>query len=489
LPKQKAYNGVLRSRILHFFKEFQMKKLAFLFVALFCVSAFADDLPRIAVYVTGDVPNNEKKALGTRILSSLINSGRYRGIERSNSFLAEIEKEQIKQRSGAIDDSQIRELGKQFGVTFVCIADITPAFGDFQVSARIVDVETAEVIFIGDASGQLKSMADLTTVSDKVIESMFVGRKTRTAPEPKPIVPKPMFVPEPTPAPAAVILTKTEPPKIEPRPEPEPANLDNQENVETDKAESEHKPEPTEKLYSKYRRLQKKIGIEAGGVLPSFSWCDYSGYGYNYRWDEDGINNPSSDSYYGLGGGGYLHLDLIYVEIYYDIVGDGRSSGFGGIGIVAKCPIVYESIKVFPLLGLGIIGNEGGGFGASGAPLILGGGIDIGISEIAYIRSEYRYGGLDKIGSAMSFTIGGGLDIGLGERKKAYLRTELLYKYMDGTNESNISVTRTDGKYNDEISRHSVEFRIGIGYKWGGGKKPKEPRPPKTAELSDFEEF
>ena len=438
-----------------------MKKLALLFMALFCVSAFADDLPRIAVYVTGDVPNNEKKALGTRILSSLINSGRYRGIERSNSFLAEIEKEQIKQRSGAIDDSQIRELGKQFGVTFVCIADITPAFGDFQVSARIVDVETAEVIFIGDASGQLKSMADLTTVSDKVIESMFVGRKTRTAPRPK-------TEPKPTPEPAAVIHTKPEPPKIEPKPEPEPANLDNQENVETVKAEQEPKPELTEKLYSKYRRLQKKIGIEAGGVFPSFSWCDYSGYGYNYRWDEDGINNPSSDSYYGLGGGVYIHLDLIYVESYFEIGGSGGA--FGGAGIVAKCPIVYESIKVFPLLGLGIIGIEGGGFGASGAPLILGGGIDIGISEIAYIRSEYRYGGLDKIGSAMSFTIGGGLDIGLGERKKAYLRTELLYKYMDGTNESNISVTRTDGKYNDEISRHSVEFRVGIGYKWGGGK-------------------
>jgi hypothetical protein len=182
--KQKAYNGSLRSSVLHFFKGFKMKKLALLFIALLSVSALADDLPRIAVYVTGNVGDDEKKALGTRMLATLVNSGRYKGIERSNSFLAEIEKEQEKQRSGAIDDGQISALGKQFGVKFVCIADITPAFGDFQVSARIVNVETAEVDFIGESSGQLNSMDDLEQVSVKVVEKMF-GVVTQGKLEPK----------------------------------------------------------------------------------------------------------------------------------------------------------------------------------------------------------------------------------------------------------------------------------------------------------------
>jgi len=137
------------------------------------VASFGQDLPKIAVYVTGDVSNNEKEALGTRMLASLVNSGRYIGIERSNSFLAEIEKEHIKQRSGDIDDNQISALGRQFGVKFVCIAAITPAFGDFQVSARIVDVETAQVIFIGESASSLKSMVDLAQVSDRVVKNMF----------------------------------------------------------------------------------------------------------------------------------------------------------------------------------------------------------------------------------------------------------------------------------------------------------------------------
>jgi len=153
-----------------------MKRFAALVVALFSAAVFAQDLPKIAVYVTGDVADNEKKTLGTRMLASLVNSGRYMGIERSNSFLAEIEKEQVKQRSGAIDDSQISELGRQFGVKFVCIADITPAFGAFQVSARIVNVETAVVAFIGEATSSLKNMDDMNAVSDEVVRIMFGGR-------------------------------------------------------------------------------------------------------------------------------------------------------------------------------------------------------------------------------------------------------------------------------------------------------------------------
>ena len=153
-----------------------MKKAAIFIAALFLFSAGAfaqEDRPKIAVYVTGDVPDNEKKALGTRMLATLVNSKLYKGIERSKSFLAEVEKEHIRQRSGAIDDSQISELGKQFGVKFICIADITPAFGSYSVSARIVNIETAEVNFIGDASSPLKTMYDLTQVSVEIVRKMF----------------------------------------------------------------------------------------------------------------------------------------------------------------------------------------------------------------------------------------------------------------------------------------------------------------------------
>jgi len=161
-----------------------MKKLTLFLTAftILTVSALAQDLPKIAVYVTGNVSEDEKNALGTVMLSSLINSGRYIGIERSSAFMAEIEKEQTTQRSGAIDDSQISELGRQFGVSYICIAAITPAFGSYQVSARIVDVETAVVVHIGQAFSPLRSAQDLTRVSDEVVNIMFRGQP---APQPQ----------------------------------------------------------------------------------------------------------------------------------------------------------------------------------------------------------------------------------------------------------------------------------------------------------------
>jgi len=129
--------------------------------------------PRIAVYVTGGKDQGENRALGTYILDALAAGRRYTAIERSESFLAEITGEQIKQRSGAINDSQISRLGKQSGVQFVCVADITPALRSSQISARILNVETAEVVTVGVAESQLRTMDDLRKASSDVVTAMF----------------------------------------------------------------------------------------------------------------------------------------------------------------------------------------------------------------------------------------------------------------------------------------------------------------------------
>jgi hypothetical protein len=124
---------------------------------------------KIAVYVTGNVRVNEKKALGTKILVELINSGRYRAVERSDDFVKELDREQSKQMSGAVDDNQITTIGKQFGVQVICVADLTPAFGSYQISARLIDVESAEIIAIAEVSNTLESMDDLTAASKDVV--------------------------------------------------------------------------------------------------------------------------------------------------------------------------------------------------------------------------------------------------------------------------------------------------------------------------------
>ena len=377
-------------------------------VMLMASAAFAQDLPKIAVYVTGNVGADEKEALGTRILTSLVNSGRYMAIERSNAFLAEIDKEHIKQRSGAIDDSQISELGKQFGVKFVCIAAITPAFGDYQVSARIIDVETAVVVAMGDTNSPLKSLDDLTDASNKIVAIMFEG------------------------------VTQVQ----ETIPVQQTRETGSASAVKEKKAGRYKEPDGMPRI------LKRGIRLEVGGIWGYLS----SNTAHN--------NNRYSES--GMGGGAYDYFDLIYAEIVGNTtrIGIGPDGvGFiGNVGILGKYPFGNEIIKVSPLLGIGMIAvndsldHLGSGLNIFGGPVTLGGRIDVGMSEIAYLRSELLlcFGS----GSATLFKIGGGFDIGLGESKKAYLRPELLYHYI-GASDSY-----------DKGSWHMFDIHVGIGYKW-----------------------
>ena len=227
-----------------------------------------------------------------------------------------------------------------------------------------------------------------------------------------------------------------------------------------DKAEEQRqaKPEPQEKQYLKSRSLEKRIGFEVGGaILPWF---------YN-EWEVNEMNRFSSDEYSSMGWGGYMRIDLIYVEIV-PIDAFTADHFYGTVAIFAKYPIVYKAIKVSPILGFGGFGRAMDSF--IGSP--LGGRIDIGINEITYLRSEYLHRFLDD-GWAASFKLGGGFDIGSG---KTYFRIELLYnwygEYTSYRDEYNID------KYKETIQY--IDLRAGIGYKWGGsGKKPKLPDPSK----------
>jgi hypothetical protein len=180
-----------------------------------------DSRPQIAVYVAGGHDAGVNRALATRLLEAFVNSKQYSAIERSGDFLAEIDREQVMQRSGAVNDEQIRALGRQAGAHFVCIADITPALGSYQVSARIIDVETAAVVAIGVSDSRLQTIGDLTAASNTIVAMLLGtsrqnGRQTRQQRQtaPQPTEPEPITVAEP--------ITKPEPiTKVEPRPERE----------------------------------------------------------------------------------------------------------------------------------------------------------------------------------------------------------------------------------------------------------------------------
>jgi hypothetical protein len=146
-----------------------------LFVMLFSVAVFAQEMekPGVVVYVVGDIPDNEKKILGKYLLTAFINDGSSVDADGSGAFLAAIAEEQTKRGNGTVGKSRICELGRQFNIRYLCVVSVTPAFGFFEVIARMVDAETEDVIFRSEVQSPLKTIEDLTQVSDKVVEDML----------------------------------------------------------------------------------------------------------------------------------------------------------------------------------------------------------------------------------------------------------------------------------------------------------------------------
>lgn len=143
-----------------------MRKLFILLLSVLSLTVFAQQ-KKVAVYVMGQ-ETGINKVLGDQLVSAFTRSGKYIAVERTSSFLAELGKEQSYQRTGAVSDNEISRLGKQFGVQLVCVAEISEVFGQKYVSARLIDVETAELINTSNASSSLNSMNDLLNVSNSI---------------------------------------------------------------------------------------------------------------------------------------------------------------------------------------------------------------------------------------------------------------------------------------------------------------------------------
>lgn len=131
---------------------------------------------KVAVYIVkNDAAINVGRVLGDKLVAGFTDSGRYIAIERTNSFLTQLNKEQNYQRSGAVDDSDISRLGKQFGVQYVCIADVSNVFEEKYISARLIDVETAEVVNTHDIGGVIKNMNDCIRMANEIASELSKG--------------------------------------------------------------------------------------------------------------------------------------------------------------------------------------------------------------------------------------------------------------------------------------------------------------------------
>jgi len=130
--------------------------------------------PTMAVYVTGDLESKRKSDMRDLISNDFVNSHKYDIVERGQEFLEELQKEQLKQRSGSVDEGQISELGKQSGVQFVCVTKVTE-FNDSTktIYIQLINVETAKVIASDIAHKKLENPEEFKAVSKKIVDNIL----------------------------------------------------------------------------------------------------------------------------------------------------------------------------------------------------------------------------------------------------------------------------------------------------------------------------
>jgi len=100
-------------------------------------SQTVQDMPKIAVYVSGAEDPAINKAMTTRLITALANSGRYQAVENYKEFFEQAAKEHNDSGGASMNSERIERLGWQFGVRYVCEAEVATVLGENQISARV----------------------------------------------------------------------------------------------------------------------------------------------------------------------------------------------------------------------------------------------------------------------------------------------------------------------------------------------------------------
>lgn len=155
-----------------------MKKI-FTFIFLVVSLCVVAQKPKIAIYVVGESQLNG--TLSDHLIDDIVQSGKFIATERTNDFLSALSKEFEYQQSGFVDEDEISRLGKQFGVNYVCVAAVSDVWSDKYLTARLIDVQNAEVVCSASSNGVISNSREfinaLNTLSSGLLSSFESSKR------------------------------------------------------------------------------------------------------------------------------------------------------------------------------------------------------------------------------------------------------------------------------------------------------------------------
>jgi len=136
----------------------------------------------VAVYMAGEEPQGAKGVhtiIGGELAKVMSESDKYIAVDRTEAILEQLDREHIYQRSGAVDDDQIKAIGHQLGVQYLCISNINPVGKRYYLDTRLVDIVTAEIMRSVTATSALKDADEMTRVGRNIALELLEAEKTR----------------------------------------------------------------------------------------------------------------------------------------------------------------------------------------------------------------------------------------------------------------------------------------------------------------------
>ena len=148
-----------------------MKKILTLIVGLM-LSFLAFSQKSVAVYVTSSegISSETKRILGSELVSAITRTDDYIAVERTAEFMAQISQER---GNYEIDDAKLYDLGKKFGASNVCVADITKFSDEYYIVARLLDIKTSKVWRTSRKYSKLSSLRELVETSESLANELF----------------------------------------------------------------------------------------------------------------------------------------------------------------------------------------------------------------------------------------------------------------------------------------------------------------------------
>ena len=156
---------------------------AALAVIVMAAGASAQGKQAVAVYMASEEPPGAmgvNKVLGGELARTISQSAKYSAIDRTEAILRQLSTEHTFQRSGAVSDEQIMDIGKQFGVQYLCITDISVVKGNsFYLDVRLLDVVSAEIVRTVTMGSQLRNANEMIQAAQKIAYELIETEKVK----------------------------------------------------------------------------------------------------------------------------------------------------------------------------------------------------------------------------------------------------------------------------------------------------------------------